>query len=181
MESKSKKPAADRLTAPNAAADSPSRRAPVVQSEASSMQNESAAASSPPPEIAPWLALLTPESFKAFKAELPTDSEESWLAIAERIGLEDAVLEDEINPTFEALAIALLQSGRAHQLSRKHPLETMSVAGMAMLIIEAESPALVHRVFEDFYAPELAAAIMWLYDNRTAEFHQTFGVGNLIN
>ena len=46
MEKKSEKPAADRLTAPNVAADSPSRRAFMVQSEASSMQ-ESAAA--PPP------------------------------------------------------------------------------------------------------------------------------------
>ena len=46
MEKKSEKPAADRLTAPNVAADSPSRRAFMVQSEASSMQNESAAASS---------------------------------------------------------------------------------------------------------------------------------------
>ena len=45
MEKKSEKPAADRLTAPNVAADSPSRRAFMVQSEASSMQNESAAAS----------------------------------------------------------------------------------------------------------------------------------------
>ena len=46
MENKSEKPVANRLTAPNAAADSPSRRAFMVQSEASSMQ-ESAAA--PPP------------------------------------------------------------------------------------------------------------------------------------
>ena len=46
MEKKSEKPAADRLTAPNAAADSTSRRALMVKSEADSLQ-ESAAA--PPP------------------------------------------------------------------------------------------------------------------------------------
>ena len=46
MEKQSENAVADRLTAPNAAADSPSRRAPVVQSKAPSLQNESAAASS---------------------------------------------------------------------------------------------------------------------------------------
>ena len=50
MEKKSEKPAADRLTAPNAAADSNSRRALMVKSEAPSLQ-ESAAASSPKSEV----------------------------------------------------------------------------------------------------------------------------------
>lgn len=181
MDKFSSKAAANPLPATNVAAGSTERDAQSPPAQSETHPPESAAAPSPPPEIAAPVEAMDLKKFRKFEAELPADQTEAWLAIAERLGFEDAVIDDGDNLHLRSMIIALLESERLHDLSRKHPIDVIAVMGMAFEILEIENPELTPFILDAFLAPDILAAAKWLYDNKPVEFHKAIGLGNLIN
>ena len=132
----------------------------------------------PPPEIVPYLEVLTPEGREAVADKLPDDPAEAWSAIAVNLGLEDAVAKVDL-PYYEprALAVALLAlpTDECHDLSRRYPLEVLSIAGFAWQYLADEDLDRWREIGKVFVAPEILAAFEWRCEFTPKLMAETFG------
>lgn len=138
----------------------------------------------PPPELAFFVAALSPENVAKAIAKAKAAPAKDWGTLIESMGLE-AVAEatDFPNDPPRALAFVLLRlpDGERFELSRKHPIETCILAGLAWLRLhEAGSPN-TDAIVSQITAPEVRAAFGWVVENQTAAFMECAGLGSQLN